>query len=78
MLSATAPQNVPVTVGIADSTNTEIISGLMLGEQIVTRTITGSAAATAAATTGAGAAAGARTTTGGGFGGGGGGAAIRL
>ena len=62
-VSAIAPQQVPVTVGLSDDTNTEIVSGLTEGQQIVTRTITGTAAA---ATTGT------RTTTPGrgGFGGG--------
>lgn len=73
VISTMAPQSVPVTVGISDDTNTEIVSGITENEQIVTRTIIGTAA-TAAATT-------ARTTTGGaagnrGFGGGGG--VIRL
>ncbi|MDE1924630.1 MAG: efflux RND transporter periplasmic adaptor subunit [Patescibacteria group bacterium] len=77
VVSATAPQNVPVTVGISDNTNTEITSGLTLGEQIVTRTISGSTAATTATTgTGGAGATGAARTTGGGFGGGGG--AIRI
>jgi HlyD family secretion protein len=68
ILSATPPQNIPVTVGISDDTNTEITSGLTAGEQIVVRTSGGTAAVV---TTGA---AGARA---GGFGGGGGGA-IRI
>jgi RND family efflux transporter MFP subunit len=69
VVSATPPAQVPVTMGISGDTSVEILSGLSSGEQIVTRTVTG----TAAATTGA-----ARTTTttggaarGGGFGGGG-------
>ncbi len=73
VLSTIAPKLVPVTVGIADDTNTEIVSGATLGEQIVTRTITGTAAAktTSTATTGS-----ARTgAAGGGIGGAGG---IRL
>lgn len=72
--STTAPQQVPVVVGISDDTNVEILSGLTSGEQIVTRTITGTVAkSTNAATTG-------RTTTNAGFGGGAApaGAAIRL
>ncbi|HEY5383159.1 MAG TPA: HlyD family efflux transporter periplasmic adaptor subunit [Candidatus Paceibacterota bacterium] len=74
VVSATAPQNVPVTIGISDNTNTQILSGLTAGEQIVVRTITGSTAAPTAATT-----ATTRTGGGGGFGGGGGGgAAVRL
>ncbi len=72
--SATAPQSVPVTLGISDNTNTQILSGVTAGEQIVVRTVTGSNATPTAAAT-----ATTRTTTGGGFGGGGGGAAaVRL
>lgn len=74
--SATPPVNVPVTIGISDNTNTQILSGLTLGEQIVLRTVTGTAATakTAAAT------ATSRTTGGGAAGGFGGGGAstIRL
>ncbi|MEY4747422.1 MAG: hypothetical protein RLZZ416_471 [Candidatus Parcubacteria bacterium] len=36
--SATPPQNIPVTTGISDDTNTEILSGLTEGQQVVTRT----------------------------------------
>jgi HlyD family secretion protein len=66
--SAIAPMQIPVTVGISDDTDIEILSGLAEGQQVVSRTITGTAAATGAT--------GARTTTGaaggarGGFGGG--------
>jgi len=81
---------VPVTVGISNATQTEILSGLTEGQFIVTRTITGAAATTAksaaaAATTrtfGGGATGGAIRTAG--FGGGAvggatlGGAAVRL
>lgn len=77
VVSATPPSSVPVTLGISDDTNTQILSGLTLGEQIVVRTTTGAAskvtAAAAATTAGAAGARGA----GGGFGGGGGGA-IRI
>ncbi len=55
VVSATAPEQVPVTVGISDDTSVEIVSGLTAGEQIVTRTITGTPKA--AVTTG-----GTRTT----------------
>jgi HlyD family secretion protein len=65
--SPIAPTAVPVTTGISDDTNIEITSGLSAGEQIVTRTTTGTAT-TPAATTGTGAAGG---RGGGGFGGGG-------
>jgi RND family efflux transporter MFP subunit len=44
VVSAVAPQQVPVEVGISDDTNTEILSGLTEGEQVVTRTITGTTA----------------------------------
>ena len=37
--SATTPQQIPVTTGISDDTNTEIVSGLTAGQQIVTRSI---------------------------------------
>jgi macrolide-specific efflux system membrane fusion protein len=63
---------VPVTIGISDNTNTEILSGLPAGAQIVVRSTGGSStASTAGATNRAGA---------GGFGGAGvrAGAAIRL
>jgi hypothetical protein len=64
--SATPPQSVVVTTGISDNTNTEILSGLTAGQQIVTRTTTATAAKSTAAT------ATTRTTGGaaGGFGGG--------
>jgi multidrug efflux pump subunit AcrA (membrane-fusion protein) len=72
--STVAPQQIPVTTGISDDTNVEILSGLTAGEQIVIRTTTTGKTTTTAAT--------ARTTTGatgaaraGGFGGGG---AIRI
>lgn len=67
--SKVLPERVEVTTGISDDTNIEILSGLTEGEQIVTRTSTGTTAATASATT--------RTTTNraSGFGGGG---AIRI
>ena len=71
--STILPQNIPVTTGISDDTNVEILSGLTAGEQIVTRTTNSKTTTTSAAATG-------RTTTGaagarGGFGGGG---AIRI
>ena len=75
VVSATPPINVTITTGISDTTNTEVLSGLTAGEQIVIRTTTG--AATTVKTTAA--AATSRTTgAGGGFGGGGGGASVRL
>ena len=81
---------VPVTVGISNTTETEILSGLTEGQFIVTRTITGTAATTAksaaaaATTRGVGGGAGGAVRIGGGFGGGAvggaslGGAAARL
>ena len=44
--SAVLPTNVPVTVGISDDTNTEILTGLSEGQQIVARTISATAKAT--------------------------------
>ena len=41
--SATTPQEIPVTTGISDDTNTEIDSGLTNGQQIVTRTVVATA-----------------------------------
>jgi RND family efflux transporter MFP subunit len=73
VVSVTAPQNVMVTTGISDTTNTQILSGLTPGEQIVVRTTTGSTATVSAA-----AAATSRTGGAGGGFGGGGGAAVRL
>jgi HlyD family secretion protein len=58
------PVSVPVTIGISDNSNTQIVSGLTAGEQVVVRT-SGSTAPTAAAT--------ATTRS---FGGGGGGGAV--
>ncbi len=66
VVSATAPGRVDVQVGLSDDTNTEITSGLKEGDQIVTRTITGTQTATPTTSSG---------SSRGGFGGGGG---IRL
>ena len=65
--SITLPKNFPVTVGLSDDTNTEIVSGLSAGDQVIIKTTitTGSSAGTKSAATAA--------TTRGGFGGGGGG-----
>ncbi|MGC9602743.1 MAG: efflux RND transporter periplasmic adaptor subunit [Minisyncoccia bacterium] len=72
VVSVTAPKNVMVTTGISDNTNTQILSGLTLGEQIVVRTTTGNATTVSAA-------AAATSRTGGAPGGfGGGGGAVRL
>jgi RND family efflux transporter MFP subunit len=43
VVSTIAPKSVQVTTGISDTTNTQILSGLTAGEQIVVRTTTGSA-----------------------------------
>ena len=67
-ISATAPTQIPVTIGISDNTNTEITSGLTAGQQIVSRMSTTGGTASAAST----------ATTRGGFGGGGGGTAVRI
>ena len=59
-VSAVAPLQKTVQIGVADDTNTEIISGLSEGDQVVVRTISGTtAAAAASSTSGAG-----RTTSG--------------
>ncbi|OGG53832.1 hypothetical protein A2851_01410 [Candidatus Kaiserbacteria bacterium RIFCSPHIGHO2_01_FULL_53_29] len=60
IVSNSAPRQIEVTVGISDDTNVEILSGLEEGQQIVTRTVSGTAAANAASPT---------NTRGGGFGG---------
>jgi multidrug efflux pump subunit AcrA (membrane-fusion protein) len=39
--SAIAPRQIEVEIGIADDTNVEIVSGLEKGQQVVTRTISG-------------------------------------
>jgi len=72
VVTAQAPQNVPVTTGISDDTDVQILSGLTLGQQIVVRTTTGSqtSAPSANRATGGGA--------NGGFRGGGGIGGIRL
>ena len=44
--STVPPTQVPVTIGISDDTNTEIISGLNEGDQIIVRTTTGTAVTT--------------------------------
>lgn len=44
--SAVPPTQVPVTIGISDDTNTEIVSGLNEGDQIVVRTTTGTVSTT--------------------------------
>jgi HlyD family secretion protein len=61
---------VPVTVGISNDTQTEIASGVNVGDQIITQTIQ-STAATASAAPAAGGTSALRALTGGGGGGGG-------
>jgi HlyD family secretion protein len=62
-ISATPPKQVEVTVGISDDTNVEILSGVSEGEQVVSRTITGTTKTTTSAATSA------TTRSAGGFGG---------
>ncbi len=45
--SDTPPQQIPVTTGISDNTNVEILSGLTAGQQIVVRTMSATTKATA-------------------------------
>ena len=49
--SKTAPNKITVTVGISDDTNTQIISGLKEGDQIVSSTITSSTSSKTTTTT---------------------------
>lgn len=65
--NGTTPQQVTVQVGAVNNTDTEIVSGLNVGDKVVTRTINPSAATTTTGATGPG---------GGGQGGGGGGLRI--
>ncbi len=51
IVSSVPPQQVTVEVGISDDTNVEILSGLSAGQQIVTRTSSGSITTKAPATT---------------------------
>ena len=50
--SKEAPAQVPVETGISDDTNTEIISGLSEGDQVVVRTISGTKTTAASTTNG--------------------------
>lgn len=45
VVSSSAPEQIEVTVGISDDTNIEILSGLEEGQQIIIRTISGTATA---------------------------------
>jgi HlyD family secretion protein len=67
---ATPPINQPVTVSISDNTSTEIVSGVSLGDKIVTKT-TGTPITTTTSAPSIFGAAGVRTGGGGGGGGGG-------
>jgi HlyD family secretion protein len=49
-VSATPPINQVVTAGVSDDTNTEILSGLKEGDEVVTKTIAGTATTTASTT----------------------------
>ena len=49
--STTQPKQQPVITGVSDDTNTEITSGLNVGDQVVTKTTTGITKTTAATTT---------------------------
>ena len=49
-ISVTPPRNQTVETGISDATSTEITSGLNVGDEIVTKTITGTTAKTATTT----------------------------
>jgi multidrug efflux pump subunit AcrA (membrane-fusion protein) len=48
VVSSISPRQLPVTTGISDDANTEITSGLQVGQTVVARTITGTTQATAA------------------------------
>jgi HlyD family secretion protein len=48
---ATAPTETPVTIGLTDGTDTQIVSGLTAGQTIVTKTVAAATAATATKTT---------------------------
>ena len=77
--SATPPKNVPVTVGISNSTVTEILSGLSAGNQVIIKTTTsGPTTSVAAPTTAAPSLFGSATGGRGGLGGGGGAGAVRV
>jgi HlyD family secretion protein len=65
-VSGTLPRQVEVTIGLADDTSSEIISGLKIGDIIVTKTIAATVAKTTSAPSILGAVGGNRTTGGGG------------
>jgi hypothetical protein len=50
-VSGTLPRQVDVTIGLADDTSSEIISGLKVGDIIVTKTIKGTATTVTKSTT---------------------------
>jgi HlyD family secretion protein len=70
MPSVTLPEQIPVTTGISDNTNVEILAGITEGQQIVTKTTIGAPVKTTTTTSAASLLGGTRA---GGFGGGGGG-----
>ncbi len=47
--SATPPEMIPVEIGISDDTETEVVSGLTEGQQVVVRTVTAATVATQSA-----------------------------
>jgi HlyD family secretion protein len=67
--SSAPPRSIEVTTGISDDTNVEILSGLKEGQQVVVRTISGTAPAARTTAAPAGAARGGALRIGGGFGG---------
>ncbi|MDR3558034.1 MAG: efflux RND transporter periplasmic adaptor subunit [Candidatus Pacebacteria bacterium] len=73
--SSSSPRNVPVTVGLSDNTNTEIDSGLSVGDQVIIKTTV--TTGTAVAATKSTATAATTRTGGGGYGGGGGASVLR-
>ena len=48
MILPAAPKRVPITVGLVNSTMSEITSGLNVGDEIISQTIKGTTATTAA------------------------------
>jgi len=68
-VSVTPPDKVEVSIGLADDTNSEIISGVKEGDTIVTKTITSTVAKTTTAPSILGAVGGGNRTSGGGGGG---------
>lgn len=73
MVLPAAPVRVPVTIGLTDTTQSEITSGVNVGDQIIVQTIAGTSGSTSAAAATAGGAGALRLggAAAGGFGGGG-------